>query len=88
LTKKISFGARLLIFAVALVLCCTCASAQVITGTILGSVKDSSGAAVPGAKITITNTQTNVVTHSSSNETGNFTVPLLPSGRYDVAVEA
>lgn len=63
-------------------------SAQVITGTILGTIRDSSGGAIPAARITVTNTGTNVSTTSQSSAAGEFTIPLLPPGQYKVEVEA
>ena len=58
------------------------------TGTINGSVLDSSGAVVAGAKITITQVETKTVTTTVSNATGNFAQVGLNSGHYDVRVSA
>ena len=63
-------------------------SGQVTGGTILGTVTDASGGAVPNAKIKITNGGTNIVSHSTSNADGNFEIPYLIPGSYVVAVEA
>jgi len=57
------------------------------TGTILGRVTDPSGAVVPGASITILNQETNASRHVETNETGNYTAPLLPPGMYRITVE-
>ncbi|MPZ17646.1 MAG: hypothetical protein GEV06_07020, partial [Luteitalea sp.] len=46
------------------------ASAQVLYGGLVGSVRDSSGAPVPGATVTATNTQTGLVLEAVSNEAG------------------
>jgi hypothetical protein len=63
--------------------------AQVTTGTILGYVTDPSGAAVPGAKVTIANQDTNVAAEALlTNREGNFELPSLQAGRYKVSVEA
>lgn len=63
-------------------------SAQEITGSIVGSAIDSTGAVLAGAKVTITNTDKNVVTRTvTTDEDGNFSVPLLPVGNYEVSVE-
>ena len=56
-------------------------------GTIVGVVKDASGGVVPGALITVTNTQTGFKRETTSNATGNYTVPALPPGRYNVQAE-
>jgi outer membrane receptor protein involved in Fe transport len=65
------------------------ALAQEVTGTILGTVTDTSGATVSGAVITITNTDRNAVERSlTTTSAGRFTVPLLPIGHYSIKVEA
>ena len=57
------------------------AQAQAPTGTILGNVKDSSGAAVPGAEVTATNLGTQFSrTHARPTPTGQYALPLLPVG--------
>jgi hypothetical protein len=58
------------------------------TGTLAGTVLDPAGAAVPAAKVTVTNTQTGLTRTMQSGADGGFVVPLLPSGSYKVAVEA
>jgi len=50
----------------------TWASAQSTFGVILGTVKDNSGATVPNAKITITNTDENTTRDVVSNSNGDF----------------
>lgn len=65
------------------------AVAQVITGTISGTVKDSSGAVVPNATVTVTNTDKNIVVRTTKSDgVGGYTAPLLPVGHYTVTVEA
>jgi hypothetical protein len=61
---------------------------QAIQGTITGVVTDKSGAVVVGAKITVKNTDTGFLYPASSTATGNYTVPALPTGTYDLKVEA
>src|SRR5207247_10008531 len=56
-------------------------------GTITGEVKDSSGAVIPGATVTVTNKATNATRTSQSNEVGLFDVPALPPGTYTVKTE-
>ena len=63
--------------------------AQEITGSIVGSVLDASGAGVPGAIVTFTNTDRNaVVRTTTTSTTGEYTAPLLPLGRYSIGAEA
>jgi hypothetical protein len=57
------------------------------TGTINGSAFDSSGALIPGATITITNAGTNQIRTATTDDSGNYVVPLLPVGKYNVRVE-
>ena len=57
-------------------------------GTITGSVTDPSGATIPDAQITITNTETDLRYQSATTGTGNYTVPSLPAGMYKLTVEA
>jgi hypothetical protein len=65
------------------------AVAQEITGSIVGTVKDANGAAVKGAAVTITNSDTKLVVRTvSTNDDGEFSTPLLPVAYYDIAVEA
>ena len=58
------------------------ASAQAVTGTLLGNVTDSSGAAVPGATVTATEDQTNVSRTAVTNETGYYIFSSLQNGTY------
>lgn len=62
--------------------------AQVITGTILGTVTDPSGAVLPRATVAIRNTATNISTTTSTTLAGDFVAPYLPPGPYEVRIEA
>ena len=65
------------------------ASAQTTgLGNITGTVTDVSGAVIPGAKVTITNMDTNVVTGGATNGTGYFEVDALTPGRYKISAAA
>jgi hypothetical protein len=57
------------------------------TGSIAGTVKDSSGAVVPQAKITVQNKATNAFRGAETDASGTYRVTSLPPGRYDVLVE-
>jgi hypothetical protein len=63
------------------------AASQEITATILGTVRDVSGAAVGNATITVTNEGTGVSRTVKSDADGNYLVSLLPVGSYTVKVE-
>jgi hypothetical protein len=58
------------------------------TGTITGTVTDQSGAVIPHAAVTITNTGTGIVTTATTGDNGLFTVPALPFGNYTVSASA
>ena len=60
--------------------------AQSISGTITGTVTDPTGAAIPGATVTVINTGTNATATAKSDGQGNFTVTQLPAGTYEVHV--
>ncbi|MBM3747701.1 MAG: TonB-dependent receptor [Acidobacteria bacterium] len=61
--------------------------AQDPRGRILGRVTDSSGAIVPGVQVTATNQATNVAASGVTNEQGNYDIPYLLPGIYQVAAE-
>jgi len=63
------------------------AFAQSDRGTITGTVADASGAIVPGANVSITNTETGFRSETVSTSTGNYTLPALPVGTYKLTVE-
>jgi outer membrane receptor protein involved in Fe transport len=62
--------------------------AQVDTGTILGTVKDQSGAVVPNAKVSLTNEGTGFTISSKTSGEGNYTFTPVKIGTYTVSVEA
>ena len=65
------------------------ARGQEITGNLNGTVKDTSGAIVKGATVTITDSQKNVVVRTvQSNDEGDYNVPNLAVGTYTITVEA
>ena len=69
-------------------LCCPAALAQSGVGSIQGTVKDSTGAVIPGAAIRVVNRATGVVINTRSNSVGFYQVPDLFTGTYAVSVTA
>jgi Carboxypeptidase regulatory-like domain/TonB-dependent Receptor Plug Domain len=65
----------------------TVAGAQSISGSIYGTVTDSSGAVIPGARISATNVATGETFHALSNSTGDFGFPTVKPGEYTVAAQ-
>src|SRR5262245_28717935 len=63
-------------------------SAQVASAELRGSILDSTGAAVGGAKVVALNTQTGVARDTISDATGNYVITLLPPGDYQITAEA
>lgn len=57
-----------------------------VTGSILGTVHDPTGAVVAGATVKVTNTGTNQSRASVTDETGSYRVLALPVGHYTVEV--
>src|SRR4051794_22425451 len=56
-------------------------------GGITGTVTDSSGAPVPGATVTVTNTATRGTRNTTTNTDGLYTFPAVPPGSYELKVE-
>ncbi|HET9265079.1 MAG TPA: carboxypeptidase-like regulatory domain-containing protein [Vicinamibacterales bacterium] len=61
--------------------------AQAGTATVSGTVRDTQGAVLPGATITITQTSTGAVRSTVTNETGSYSMPGLPPGEYVLKIE-
>src|SRR6266853_510023 len=78
---------RILVGAFSFLLFASIVLAQSSTGTILGVVKDTTGGVVPGATVTITQTDTNQIRTVTTADQGEFRVPALPTGHYSVKIE-
>src|SRR5258708_6493781 len=87
---NLSLGVSQLLKAMALLtmtlLVCSSAFAGV-TASISGTVKDTSGAAVVGAKVTATNTETSIASTQPTNGQGYYSFQALPLGHYDIEVQ-
>jgi hypothetical protein len=57
------------------------------TGTIAGTITDSSGASVPAATVAATNRETAAVRTATSDESGTYSIPNVAVGHYDVTIE-
>ncbi len=73
---------------IALLMVCSIALGQTITGTVTGTVTDASGAVVSGAKITATNITTGIQTPTTTNSAGVYTIRFLQIGQYRISIEA
>lgn len=73
------FGLFIVIFSSALI-----ADAQTVSGTLRGTVTDSNGAVIPGATVTARSKETGLERTVTSSDEGNYNMPFLPIGNYDV----
>jgi Carboxypeptidase regulatory-like domain/TonB dependent receptor-like, beta-barrel len=64
------------------------APAQSVRGTILGTVTDPSGAVVRKAKVTAREVSTGLTRSELTNDEGEYSIPQLPAGHYDITAEA
>ncbi len=62
------------------------AEAQVLYGSIVGNVKDPSGAAVPRATVTVTNKGTNLTREAVTDESGGYSLTDLQTGAYTLRI--
>ncbi|HEX3438540.1 MAG TPA: carboxypeptidase-like regulatory domain-containing protein, partial [Pseudacidobacterium sp.] len=83
--KRIS--ASLMWFLCISLLACIPGAAQTVTGTIRGTITDSTGAIVSGAKVTATNVATSVATTAVTNQAGDYSIRFLQIGQYKLTVE-
>ncbi len=63
------------------------ATAQAVRGTLVGTVHDAQGAAIPGATVTATETQTNISRTAITNQSGNYVFSNMKDGLYHVEAE-
>lgn len=82
-----SLRPALAVFSLALYTPCP-ATAQTAQAAIVGTCADPSGASVPNGSITARNVATNAQFQARTNESGNYVLPLLPVGTYEVTANA
>jgi hypothetical protein len=66
----------------------TAAFTQTPAASVVGRVTDPAGAVIPGVAIKITNLDTTIAQSGSSNEVGDYTIPYLNPGRYEMVASA
>ncbi len=69
-------------------LACTFSLLAQGTGSITGTVRDNSGASIPGAAVTVTNVDQGTAYKTTTNASGEYLVAALPPGNYDVNINA
>jgi hypothetical protein len=86
--RSLSKSIRVLSIALAIFLASVPVFAQTVTGRILGTVADQTGAAIRGAGVTITDTQRGTTRNLTTDESGAYVAPNLQPGVYRVRAEA
>src|SRR5689334_2876626 len=79
---------RIAILGVVVLLLCSLGFAQTITASLQGQVQDKSGAVLPKATVTATNTQTGFSRSATSDDGGTYKISSLPAGNYKVMAQA
>ncbi|WP_158944587.1 TonB-dependent receptor domain-containing protein [Granulicella sp. S190] len=77
-----------LLAAVLLLLPCTLLQAQYENGSLVGTLHDASGAALPNAAVTITNDATGIISKATSSSSGDYEIPSLRVGIYTISASA
>lgn len=85
--KKLQYSLPRCVLAVILLFAISPAFAQNATGSITGTVSEATGSVVVGAVVRIVNTQTGISYRVETNDSGGYTMTLLPVGVYDVSAE-
>src|SRR5689334_9689267 len=85
--SPVRLAVRGLIFTLAALLFVMPVHAAEVTANLLGTVRDASGAVVSGAKVLLTNTQTNISQTTESAQDGSYSFTLVPVGKYRLSVE-
>ena len=63
-------------------------NAQIVNGTLQGAVHDQQGAVVPGAPVSSRNTDTGAVRETKTDSNGDYSIPSVSAGPYQVTVAA
>ncbi len=64
------------------------ARSQTTFASITGTAVDPTGAIISGAKVTVTSVETGIASEAMTNETGNFTIPQLKEGTYELRAQS
>jgi hypothetical protein len=78
---------QLIVLCAGVLVAATLAAAQDFRGSLNGRVTDTSGAVLPGATVTVTNVETNVMSTATTNSDGVYNVLYLAPGHYTVSLE-
>jgi hypothetical protein len=72
----------------ATIACCSATLTAQVTGSITGTVRDTSGAVVPNARVAVSNSEHGIHRESATNSSGDYLVQALSEGTYNVTVTA
>src|SRR3954447_9827836 len=86
--EKFAHSFRIARLLPALLLAAITVFAQSDRGTITGTLSDPGGAVVPNVRVSLINTLTGAAFETATTGTGNYTLPSLPVGRYNLTVAA
>jgi hypothetical protein len=84
---RIGASCSLFVLLVSLLGFSTPGRSQVVLANLSGHVFDSSGAAIPGAKVSVVNVATGFTREATTSSAGDYLIPALPAGQYRVTVE-
>ncbi|HZQ53557.1 MAG TPA: carboxypeptidase regulatory-like domain-containing protein [Bryobacteraceae bacterium] len=82
------YSPRLLAFAALAIFFASGTSGQVVTGTLTGAVRDTTGATIPNARVTVTNQATGISQSTTTTSDGIYNLPYLGPGTYRIEIEA
>ncbi len=86
--RHVHFAIALLVFSMYVVFSASPAAAQSVnTGTVVGVVKDTSGAVISGADLTLTDKTTNTSRTTTTSDTGSYVFTNVPPGTYDLTAK-
>jgi hypothetical protein len=86
--SSFTFSQRLVFCLLLALLIAPAAWPQASTGSVSGTVRDQSGAAVPGASVALTNTATNIASKTTTNESGYYLFPGVNPGPYTLSADS
>ncbi len=86
--KNLRLSTSFFSLALLAVLSCAATAAQTVTGSMFGSLLDSTGATVPGAKLKLVHATTGAERDAQTDARGEFAISALSPGRYSLTVEA
>ena len=78
----------ILVLSVLLAAPCSLLLAQTGLATLTGTITDQTGAVVPNAPVKAVHVDTGTVLLGTTSATGNYSIPQMPIGRYEISVEA